>query len=363
MDRKKSTREIHEMNEAMDRIRDRLFSPEQKARANELGKRLTAWYRHQQQQADADADMDSDDDSKSEEGGEKEEEEEKEDVEEPSEEELEEYRGYLKLRTIVLRRAIDNYIPGNSEEEDARFENRYLDLYDDLVEHEYGWFAIIFKDTEYLHDVQFVVAALIKLAGVHIWKGDMKHGLNSLAMLERAMRCWQKLVEEAQATEDYEIVGSYLHDQYKVHFNAAMELARDGKKEKAVQYFKKALDAEDTWEYYETHVRDLFFEMTGEDIPDNDIEIDNDDYIDFMYLHESDEKIWKCLQDVVKTEEPNNNPKGRKECGHCGIREKKNKKHMACSRCKSAFYCSKDCQVEAWKEHKRACKKGYIGAT
>ena len=32
---------------------------------------------------------------------------------------------------------------------------------------------------------------------------------------------------------------------------------------------------------------------------------------------------------------------------------------MRCARCKSAFYCSKRCQVKAWKDgHRQECKQG-----
>ncbi|MHA1680187.1 MAG: zinc finger MYND domain-containing protein [Promethearchaeota archaeon] len=31
--------------------------------------------------------------------------------------------------------------------------------------------------------------------------------------------------------------------------------------------------------------------------------------------------------------------------------------HKVCSRCKIMFYCSKDCQIKHWKEHRKICKK------
>ncbi|CAI2362202.1 unnamed protein product [Moneuplotes crassus] len=38
------------------------------------------------------------------------------------------------------------------------------------------------------------------------------------------------------------------------------------------------------------------------------------------------------------------------KCGHCG-KEAKNR----CSRCKHEWYCSRDCQMRAWKAHKKLC--------
>lgn len=43
-----------------------------------------------------------------------------------------------------------------------------------------------------------------------------------------------------------------------------------------------------------------------------------------------------------------------KSCGHC---HKIHDKLSRCSRCHSAFYCSRDCQRAAWKVHKQVCGK------
>jgi hypothetical protein len=46
-------------------------------------------------------------------------------------------------------------------------------------------------------------------------------------------------------------------------------------------------------------------------------------------------------------------------CQGCGVAETKKKKHLLCSRCNLARYCSKDCQISHWKEeHKCMCKLG-----
>ena len=43
-------------------------------------------------------------------------------------------------------------------------------------------------------------------------------------------------------------------------------------------------------------------------------------------------------------------------CGNCGSPNDLS----ACAKCKSAFYCSKDCQREAWRHHKLLCKSQAI---
>ena len=41
-----------------------------------------------------------------------------------------------------------------------------------------------------------------------------------------------------------------------------------------------------------------------------------------------------------------------RQCANCGIKWEKMKK---CGRCKQKHYCSKECQLEAWPEHKKVC--------
>ena len=43
----------------------------------------------------------------------------------------------------------------------------------------------------------------------------------------------------------------------------------------------------------------------------------------------------------------------KKTCNVC----KKKGKMKKCSRCRSTYYCSRECQVKDWEEHKKVCKK------
>ena len=42
-----------------------------------------------------------------------------------------------------------------------------------------------------------------------------------------------------------------------------------------------------------------------------------------------------------------------KSCNNCGKMENL----KLCSRCRSVFYCSVDCQRSHWKQHKKTCNK------
>ncbi|KAF9173193.1 hypothetical protein BGX21_005547 [Mortierella sp. AD011] len=52
-------------------------------------------------------------------------------------------------------------------------------------------------------------------------------------------------------------------------------------------------------------------------------------------------------------------PQGFQVCSHpdCCLPERDEVKHKKCSRCKNAVYCSKDCQNDDWKTHKKNCQK------
>ena len=52
---------------------------------------------------------------------------------------------------------------------------------------------------------------------------------------------------------------------------------------------------------------------------------------------------------------------GRSECANCGKEAQAGEKFKQCSNCKAQWYCSKECQIEAWKVgHKKDCKRAGI---
>jgi hypothetical protein len=52
-----------------------------------------------------------------------------------------------------------------------------------------------------------------------------------------------------------------------------------------------------------------------------------------------------------------------KKCGTCGRWEEVDEtRFLRCSKCKSKYYCSKECQKKNWKEHKGLCKEGVTEA-
>ena len=52
---------------------------------------------------------------------------------------------------------------------------------------------------------------------------------------------------------------------------------------------------------------------------------------------------------------------GQSQCTNCGKEAQGAVKLKQCSKCKAQWYCSKDCQVEAWKAgHKKDCKRARV---
>jgi uncharacterized paraquat-inducible protein A len=44
-------------------------------------------------------------------------------------------------------------------------------------------------------------------------------------------------------------------------------------------------------------------------------------------------------------------------CSNCQVEERALQQHKACIRCKTTFYCGRDCQVNHWKQHKPTCQQ------
>ena len=48
-------------------------------------------------------------------------------------------------------------------------------------------------------------------------------------------------------------------------------------------------------------------------------------------------------------------------CGNCSKEAEAGEKYKQCSKCRAQWYCSKECQVEAWRAgHKKDCKRASI---
>ncbi|EJK56308.1 hypothetical protein THAOC_23842 [Thalassiosira oceanica] len=77
----------------------------------------------------------------------------------------------------------------------------------------------------------------------------------------------------------------------------------------------------------------------------------------FFWLRKSSERGIKTASRLLKEWETN----GQNFCANCGMVAQAGEKFKQCSKCKAQWYCSKECQVEAWREgHKKDCKRATI---
>jgi len=74
-----------------------------------------------------------------------------------------------------------------------------------------------------------------------------------------------------------------------------------------------------------------------------------------IFKGEPDTQVFLPFSDILRTikQEPSQDRNAVLACSNCG-------KHwtrlLICSVCKFARYCSKECQKENWKEHKKVCR-------
>ena len=77
----------------------------------------------------------------------------------------------------------------------------------------------------------------------------------------------------------------------------------------------------------------------------------------FFWLRKSRDMGYNDARAVLKEWES----VGQRYCGSCSKEARPGEKFKQCSKCKAQWYCSKECQVEAWKVgHKKDCKRATI---
>jgi hypothetical protein len=77
------------------------------------------------------------------------------------------------------------------------------------------------------------------------------------------------------------------------------------------------------------------------------------DFSGKTYLESAIDNYEKMKKDVRKGRKE---IKSTKSCAHCG-KSGSEVSLKLCAKCGNAFYCSRDCQLAAWPEHKKSCKK------
>ena len=74
----------------------------------------------------------------------------------------------------------------------------------------------------------------------------------------------------------------------------------------------------------------------------------------FFWMRKSRDMGYKAAREMLKEWETI----GQNICANCGKEVQAGEKYKQCSKCKAQWYCSKECQVEAWRAgHRNDCKR------
>ncbi|EJK75317.1 hypothetical protein THAOC_02959, partial [Thalassiosira oceanica] len=77
----------------------------------------------------------------------------------------------------------------------------------------------------------------------------------------------------------------------------------------------------------------------------------------FFWLRKSRDMGCEDARELLKELETD----GQSYCANCAKEAQTGDKYKQCSKCRAQWYCSKECQVEAWRAgHKQDCKRATI---
>ena len=276
----------------------------------------------------------------------------------PTDDEVEQYKQSIIIRTDILRKASGIEATSNSLGGQGHLNLQlYQELYDDIMTYYYAWTEIIFKeDRKELLMACMTISKFVSVKLEQCATGDVDeiHSINQL--LDEIKALFINTVEE-QDVEGCDDAGYLEYECYLISYRLSIEQAKAGKNDWAEEYFNQAFMAETTWGYFEEengHCRKVLEFAIGRLLSIEDLhEID-------MYAMENDGFYFECLEAYLKDRSGSVswNRSMTACCNNCGALEVEiGKKLLHCVRCKDALYCGKQCQVEDWKMHKHECNK------
>ena len=269
----------------------------------------------------------------------------------PTDAQIQHFEKSIILRKTALSKASKHQVVINrlSKRDDAN-ESIYEEFYQDMKNYPYAWLGIIFDNKEYLTYACSALEVLKNLAWLKYEKRQVDIFKDVMHLYGKALEMFQTAVSDAEDKENYENVGAFKQECYKLSAFAAQWMAVATCKSEAIQYFQDALTEEMFWEYEGRYCRKIL-----EDATSSNMSID--DLINIETMEEGDEFVWKCLLACREGEKGNVQWCPSRFCQDCGEEETKDKKLLRCSRCVRAFYCSRECQKRDWRDHKHDCKK------
>ena len=285
---------------------------------------------------------------------------------------LEEYREKTLIRrTHVLSLANDYRFQAECMCETDKLESAYLELLEDMKKYTFAWFGIIFAEREHITYAYFAVRVLLSLVRLQLKNGEFSKSAKTLKICKRAAETFSSF--SASVAED--MWNTPEREEWREHATTSMKTTYDclmlewiyygicGEKVKATEVFVEACFEEMTW--FDTDVEDDGFGVSCKSIISSVIGKRIDDMMDVV-LQADNDFLSKCVTFGLRKvtsfgllPRPSEANLG-KICFHCGTSEEDvGRKIMSCSRCKSIYYCSRQCQKDDWKRHKKECKDGF----
>ena len=305
----------------------------------------------------------------------------------PSTAETIEYQTTLPIRLRALKAAQQRVFLAEHSDDKESSSNNYFSVFEmayaDIHTYQYAWIGMILSDLQHKTDSLYAIRSMLVYASFLLKKGHARKALCVLRVCERAVGKLLKTMSEETGDERYDLS----IQEYKTDFYISMALAELKRTENSIMYFRSAVWEEQLHrmqgrtEYRDRHLQEEeeeedLMERLGSNVSvlqvisktlgiprghlDESFELENEDDEDAEDFGESvvdklkDEEIWRCIESLGFGVEISSKLEPMDCCPQCWTKHTGDKKKF-CTRCKAVFYCSKECQRNDWKEHKKDC--------
>lgn len=231
----------------------------------------------------------------------------------------------------------------NDNTYDAKNEIAFKQYYDDLVTNKEDWIEFFEQERNFLHAVQ-TISVLVILATIYWKRGAYEECGQVIDMGEDVLEMYRQSCTSRGAPPQY--VHNYEYQINTVRFQMYLHM---GKTRASIPPFREVLAYEAR--YQRTHFLPLIFHLFNFHPTPRDIHALPDRSI-LTGINVMKQEEW-YMNGVAEAKD---NLK-LLSCDHCGKVEKSFHEFKTCQRCNKVEYCSKACQKQAWKLHKKTCGK------
>jgi len=321
----------------------------------------------------------------------------------PTEVEQQEYQQSIPIRLRAIEPILTRLILVGLGDADYLFQNWGLleKTYADVNTYPYAWIGILMKDVSQIDHSLMVIHILLAFATALLTKPMYKNPRKALKVLNLSKRAVDQTIETAKQLEtgpDKVLTGEnsdlrmrLSYQEYKQDLYSSLAFATLGQSQEAVAFFRSAADTEQghrtqafmeykdlvgknkkrrakKLERFMGHVSVLQLISEELSIPRQHLDETyswGDRHDDAALEKTNDEDLWRCLQSAIQSfglvghgdagTDGSGKPIRVKFCYKCWATPP-NIKLKRCTQCRKVSYCSRNCQLNDWKSHKRVCE-------